>query len=139
LISENNFEIFVNGVASAINLTLFKTEPSTAHNHWLIRPIVAFFVKLYLLLPYGNNNITKLTKFMFSHEQPKHPQLYLYSDNDVICPAAHIEEFMQKQKSSGILVESCKFQGSAHVAHSKKYPEQYWSCVVKFLSTISKK
>jgi len=132
-----DFEVFVNGVVSTLATTIFKAKSETAHNHWLLRPIIKVLIRLYLLLPVGKNNMSKLREFMFSKQQPKFPQLYLYSDIDRVCPAEHIEEFMRNQKAHGIRTESYKFIGSPHVSHGKVFPDQYWNTITTFLSSLN--
>jgi pimeloyl-ACP methyl ester carboxylesterase len=56
-------------------------------------------------------------------------RLYLYSRTDLLidpkCVEAHANDAREKLPNAQIKLR--EFEGSAHVAHAKKYPEEYWT------------
>lgn len=73
-----------------------------------------------------------------SRNRPR-PELFLYSPADALVPAAGIEEFMRarRQLPGGAAQASCRFDGSAHVAHFKRHPEQYEAAVGAFAAALA--
>ncbi|KAF8206846.1 hypothetical protein K438DRAFT_449121 [Mycena galopus ATCC 62051] len=57
------------------------------------------------------------------------PRLYLYSKVDEIVPMADVEVHAARSASEGLDVRKLCFDTSAHVAHARVYPEEYWGSV----------
>jgi hypothetical protein len=54
---------------------------------------------------------------------------YIYSENDLSVPSWHIERHAREAEEKGFSVRMEKFEGSAHVSHSRLDPERYWKIV----------
>eukprot|EP00898_Chlorokybus_atmophyticus_P000418 jgi/Chlat1/1377/Chrsp119S01787 len=72
---------------------------------------------------------------VLSHRQPRCPQLYIYSDADEVIPHSHVEEFMERQRLSGIppVVLAAKLPLSPHVDHFRSHPAAYTATLTAFL------
>ncbi|KAJ7451343.1 hypothetical protein FB451DRAFT_707096 [Mycena latifolia] len=57
------------------------------------------------------------------------PRLYLYSDADQITASDYVRAHIAAAKKTGLTVREEVFLGSAHVQHSKVYPDRYWVAV----------
>ncbi|PKS05096.1 hypothetical protein jhhlp_008463 [Lomentospora prolificans] len=55
--------------------------------------------------------------------------LYLYSKEDDLILWKDIEEHMAKSREAGYPGEGVLFEGSGHVGHMRKHPEQYWEAI----------
>ncbi|KAJ3232181.1 hypothetical protein HDU78_007284 [Chytriomyces hyalinus] len=62
------------------------------------------------------------------------PRLFLYSDEDKLCQAEEVQEWIAVCKAEGIVVEEKMFVGSEHVKHAVVHKDEYWSLVSQFLS-----
>lgn len=70
---------------------------------------------------------------LLTSEQPKCPQLYIYSSADRVIPAKSVESFVERQRRSGHEVKACDFLSSPHVDHFRSHPGLYSSQLVNFL------
>lgn len=70
---------------------------------------------------------------LLTSEQPKCPQLYIYSSADKVIPAGSVESFIEKQRKSGREVRACDFVSTPHVDHFRNEPELYSSQLTRFL------
>ncbi|KAJ3222688.1 hypothetical protein HDU81_009676 [Chytriomyces hyalinus] len=61
------------------------------------------------------------------------PRLFLYSDEDKLCHADEVQEWIAVCKAEGIVVEEKMFVGSEHVKHAVVHKEEYWGLVASFL------
>ncbi|XP_013787624.1 transmembrane protein 53-like [Limulus polyphemus] len=66
-------------------------------------------------------------------EPGKHPQLFLFSKADDLCPYKTIEDFIQWRKKHGVDVTSVLWEDSKHVRHLEEHEEDYTSHIVNFL------
>ncbi|KAJ6553576.1 hypothetical protein DFH09DRAFT_1366190 [Mycena vulgaris] len=57
------------------------------------------------------------------------PRLYIYSKADEMVPWADVEENAAAAASEGLDVRRLRFDNSAHVAHARIHPEEYWAAV----------
>ncbi|KAF9012122.1 hypothetical protein BDZ89DRAFT_1143031 [Hymenopellis radicata] len=57
------------------------------------------------------------------------PRLYLYSKKDEMVPWVDTETHARASKDMGRNVKTVVFEDSAHVAHAKTYPVEYWDAV----------
>jgi len=55
--------------------------------------------------------------------------LFLYSKEDDLIFWKDIEEHMAKAREAGYHGEGVMFEGSGHVGHMRKHPEQYWDSI----------
>ena len=60
------------------------------------------------------------------------PRMYLYSSGDQIVPAPGVEEHAAKARAAGFPVRMVHFDRSAHVAHARDDPENYWGSIKTF-------
>jgi len=83
-------------------------------------------------------NVPWTGAFLTHHEQGTWPLLLLYSKEDVLMPYTYLERMLEHQKSRNPdrQIISNKFVGSGHVAHYKKFPDQYVSLVQNFLKSL---
>ncbi|KXJ88370.1 hypothetical protein Micbo1qcDRAFT_166422 [Microdochium bolleyi] len=58
-------------------------------------------------------------------------RLYLYSQADDIILARDIEVHAAQAKELGFGVDLEEFDGSEHVGHMRRHPEQYWRAVTE--------
>ena len=74
---------------------------------------------LHLMGTYLNSNL------------PPAPRLYLYSSEDLLIPAPHVEAHAATAKSIGVDVRLEKFQGTQHVSHVRGpgNEQRYWAAV----------
>ncbi|CAA7262223.1 unnamed protein product [Cyclocybe aegerita] len=57
------------------------------------------------------------------------PRLYIYSNEDQITLARHVERHANEARALGFDVRAEKFENSPHVAHARTDPERYWAAV----------
>jgi len=76
--------------------------------------------------------------FLTHHEQGTWPLLLFYSKEDVLMPQTYLERMLDHQKSRNPerQINSNKFVGSGHVAHYKKFPDQYETLVQNFMKSL---
>lgn len=70
---------------------------------------------------------------LLSSEQPKCPQLYIYSSADRVIPVKSVESFIEEQRRAGHEVRACDFISSPHVDHFRNDPKLYTSQLTSFL------
>ncbi|KAH6831374.1 alpha/beta-Hydrolases superfamily protein [Perilla frutescens var. hirtella] len=70
---------------------------------------------------------------LLTSEQPRCPQLYIYSSADKVIPAGSVESFIEKQRKSGREVRACNFISTPHVDHFRNDPQLYSSQLTRFL------
>jgi hypothetical protein len=109
--------------------------------HWLLTPISESIFKFYLGSGFHAKERIEKFREQVILSQSRFNQMYIYSDKDVIVPAEDVEYFiklqqtiLEEQKQSLAYVEKLHFKDSDHVAHFRKYPYQYSSRVLEFLS-----
>ncbi|KAJ7082857.1 hypothetical protein B0H15DRAFT_851747 [Mycena belliarum] len=59
------------------------------------------------------------------------PRLYVYSKGDEMVPWTDVEESATRAAGAGVDVRMLRFEGSAHVAHARDHPGEYWEAVKK--------
>ncbi|CAK5269245.1 unnamed protein product [Mycena citricolor] len=57
------------------------------------------------------------------------PRLYLYSTVDEMVPARDVEAHAAASAAGGLNVRMRRFERSAHAAHARVYPAEYWEAV----------
>ncbi|KAL1556462.1 transmembrane protein 53-A-like [Salvia divinorum] len=70
---------------------------------------------------------------MLTSEQPRCPQLYIYSSADKVIPAGSVESFIENQRRNGREVRACNFISTPHVDHFRNQPELYSSQLTRFM------
>ena len=63
----------------------------------------------------------------------KCPQLYLYSNTDALIPMDQVQQHLRLCRSHGRIVKEFMFDGSEHVQHLRKYPDQYRRLIGEFV------
>jgi len=101
-----------------------------------------FFVDLsrslfqfYLNIPFIKNRIAEV-KHAWEVHSPTCPQLFLFSEEDVLIPPEDIERFMLVQRNRGVQVSSNRWQGTLHVEHYREYPEEYIGELKQFVKNL---
>ena len=64
------------------------------------------------------------------------PQLYLYSEKDLVCPAERVREVMEGQRKMGRQVTGHCWTDSEHVKHYVQHPEEYKQKIADFVTTL---
>ncbi|KAJ4146182.1 hypothetical protein NW754_001646 [Fusarium falciforme] len=64
-----------------------------------------------------------------SFETKEAKRLYLYSKEDDLISYEDIEAYVAESKERGYVVRTELFDGSGHVGHMRKHPEQYWKAI----------
>ncbi|THU47905.1 hypothetical protein C4D60_Mb09t20590 [Musa balbisiana] len=90
------------------------------------------FFEVVLDFPTINRRLSDVLNLLTS-EQPKCPQLYIYSSADRVIPAKSVESFVERQRRAGHEVKACDFLSSPHVDHFRSHPGLYSSQLVNFL------
>jgi hypothetical protein len=67
-----------------------------------------------------------------SDPKSNYPQLYLYSEDDTLCPAKFIEEWAEKEQKR-VVVWKKKWSNSKHVQHFRLHKEEYSKEVQQFV------
>lgn len=70
---------------------------------------------------------------VLSSQQPKCPQLYIYSSADRVIPVVSVEAFIEEQRRIGLKVQACNFISTPHVDHFRNDPQRYTSQLTRFL------
>ncbi|CAI5514758.1 unnamed protein product [Closterium sp. Naga37s-1] len=77
-----------------------------------------------LRIPYVKGKLGEVTNTLH-HHQPNCPQLYFYSEADIVIPLPAVEKFILGQRAQGHRVMSMRFECSPHVDHFRTFPELY--------------
>ncbi|KAG9441982.1 hypothetical protein H6P81_017836 [Aristolochia fimbriata] len=105
-------------------------KPPVAEQALLV--ILEKFFSVVLNLPSVNRRLSDVLDTLTS-EQPKCPQLYIYSSADRVIPAKSVESFIEEQRRAGHNVRACNFVFSPHVDHFRNSPELYTTQLTTFL------
>lgn len=112
---------------------------STAIRNPIVRTLIGFFIRiLYLIMSVqkavlrrklntvdimkAQLNNTKLLPWFGKHTR----RLYIYSTKDDLIPYHEVEKHASEAEKSGFIVKQRRFEDSAHVAHARAHPEDYW-------------
>jgi hypothetical protein len=73
--------------------------------------------------------------YLKNREQEKWPMLFLYSKKDSLMPYLYVSDLIEtkKKQNTSRIISSRMFEKSAHVAHMRKYPDEYKQEIKKFL------
>ncbi|KAI3941671.1 hypothetical protein MKX01_018261 [Papaver californicum] len=107
-------------------------EPRPAVTEAALLVVLEKFFEVVLNLPKINRRLLDVMSLL-SVEQPKCPQLYIYSSADKVIPAKSVESFIEEQRKSGIEVRACDFVSTPHVDHYRNDPTLYTSQLTNFL------
>ncbi|VVA98302.1 unnamed protein product [Arabis nemorensis] len=100
------------------------SEPTPAATETALLLVLEKFFAVILNLPKVNRRLTNVVDTL-SSEQPRCPQLYIYSSADRVIPAGQVESFIVEQRKAGHEVRACNFISSPHVDHFRSNPELY--------------
>jgi hypothetical protein len=64
-----------------------------------------------------------------TYEPRRARKLYMYSKEDDLIGWEDIEDHASKAREAGWKTDVEVFQGTGHVGHMRKHPEQYWGCI----------
>lgn len=64
------------------------------------------------------------------------PRLYIYSEADDLVAWQHVEEHIEEARKLGFVVDSEKFDVSAHCGHLMRDEKRYWIAVQRLWSTV---
>lgn len=70
---------------------------------------------------------------------PSVRRLYLYGKSDEVISWKEIEEHVASTREIGIECDAVVFEGSNHVSHMRRHPEQYWAAIADSWSKASAK
>jgi hypothetical protein len=106
-----------------------------------LTPITRTLFRLYLESPGNHKQRIEVFREKVVRIQPDCSQLFISSDKDTIVPPQDIEYFIQfeqdirkKMNLPPLDCERLHFTNSDHVAHFRKYPFEYSSAILKFIS-----
>ncbi|XP_074580488.1 uncharacterized protein LOC141836916 [Curcuma longa] len=116
-------------IMESSNLT---TSPEPAIIESALLVILEKFFKVVLNSPTINRRLSDVLDILTS-EQPKCPQLYIYSSADQVIPAKSVESFVERQRRAGLEVRACDFLSSPHVDHFRNNPALYNTQLANFL------
>ncbi|XP_042400724.1 transmembrane protein 53-like [Zingiber officinale] len=119
----------LNIIESSSNLTT-SPEPTVIESALLL--VLEKFFKVVLNSSTINRRLCAVLDILTS-EQPKCPQLYIYSSADQVIPAKSVESFVERQRRAGLEVRACDFLTSPHVDHFRNNPALYNSQLANFL------
>ena len=137
---DNIFQKNYNDKQSLTFLTIMLFIVNIA-NRMSLRDNVAMTIKQMLNLRqnYKHEHIPFAGTFVTHHEKGDWPMLVLYSKQDAILPFNYLDRLLECKKSQNpdrkLLFNL--FDGSGHVAHYKRFPNEYRSLVQNFLCSIS--
>ena len=106
------------------------------------RSIPVAIMKCFGILPVSFWNYFKYDKayewagpYLKNREQEKWPMLFLYSKKDSLMPYLYVSDLIEtkKKQNTSRIISSRMFEKSAHVAHMRKYPDEYKQEIKKFL------
>ncbi|CAD5214248.1 unnamed protein product [Bursaphelenchus okinawaensis] len=133
--------IFDSGPATAENplvwtkASYYTNVPPTQHGtltyllHMiLLAPFFIFYVayiKLRGLVDPGYRKKVLPNNLLESFDDLPQNQLFLYSEKDAVCDHTLISHFINIQLAKGKLVETKCWPSSGHVAHLRRYPDEY--------------
>ncbi|KAH7669220.1 alpha/beta-Hydrolases protein [Dioscorea alata] len=109
----------------------FDQKPALAETALLA--ILERFFGVVLNIPSINRRLSDVLEVL-SSEQPKCPQLYIYSSADRVIPAKSVETFIERQRKAGHVVRACDFVSSPHVDHFRNHPVLYATQLTTFLN-----
>lgn len=107
-------------------------EPKPAVAETALLMVLEKFFEVVLNLPSVNRRLSGVLGLL-SSEQPKCPQLYIYSSADRVIPVKSVESFIEEQRRAGREVRACDFISSPHVDHFRNDPKLYTSQLTSFL------
>ncbi|OVA05535.1 Protein of unknown function DUF829 [Macleaya cordata] len=107
-------------------------EPTPAVTEAALLVVLEKFFEVVLNLPKVNRRLSDVLGLL-SVEQPKCPQLYIYSSADRVIPVESVESFIEEQRKSGREVRACNFVSTPHVDHYRNDPNLYTSQLTNFL------
>ncbi|XP_042500334.1 transmembrane protein 53-like [Macadamia integrifolia] len=107
-------------------------EPKPAVTEAALLVVLEKFFEVVLNLPKVNRRLSDVLGLL-SSEQPRCPQLYIYSSADRVIPAESVESFMEEQRRAGHEVRACNFVSTPHVDHFRNDPNLYTSQLTNFL------
>ncbi|XP_058097822.1 uncharacterized protein LOC131242887 [Magnolia sinica] len=110
--------------------TAVEPKPAVAEAALLV--VLEKFFEVVLNLPPVNRRLSDVLDRL-SLEQPKCPQLYIYSSADRVIPVKSVESFIEDQRRAGHEVRACDFVSSPHVDHFRNHPSLYTSQLTAFL------
>ncbi|KAJ0966862.1 hypothetical protein J5N97_023779 [Dioscorea zingiberensis] len=109
-----------------------KLDKKPAFAETALLAILQRFFEVVLNLPSINRRLSDVLEVL-SSEQPKCPQLYIYSSADRVIPAKSVETFIERQRRAGHEVRACDFVSSPHVDHFRNHPILYTTQLTTFL------
>ncbi|XP_010523206.1 PREDICTED: transmembrane protein 53-B [Tarenaya hassleriana] len=111
------------------------SEPKPAATETVLLSVLEKFFEVVLNLPKVNRRLANVLEVL-SSEQPKCPQLYIYSTADRVIPAGYVESFIIEQRKAGHEVQVCNFISSPHVDHFRNNPELYMAELTHFMDNF---
>ena len=62
--------------------------------------------------------------------------LYLYSADDPLCDATHLDSLVASRRQAGADVAAARWERSQHVGHLVKHYEEYCAALLGFLRSL---
>ncbi|OWM90656.1 transmembrane protein 53-A [Punica granatum] len=118
--------------SSTASITEVASVPKPAVTEAALLLVLEKFFEVILNLPSVNKRLSDVLDVL-SSQQPKCPQLYIYSSADRVIPAGSVESFIEEQRRIGREVRACNFISTPHVDHFRNDPQLYTSQLTRFL------
>ncbi|CAN1177805.1 Transmembrane protein 53 [Linum perenne] len=120
------------GVKVLVGSKSLDHQPKPALTETALQLVLEKFFGVVLNLPAVNKRLSDVLSVL-SSQQPKCPQLYIYSSADRVIPSGSVESFIEKQRSAGHEVRACNFVSTPHVDHFRNDPKLYTSQLTHFI------
>jgi len=109
--------------------TLALVYPSRS---WVRRAVAGLVLLIMVFLNPFNDRRARYTRALTT-AKVRCGELYLYSDDDQLCPVPYLESIAAARKRLGVPVTLVRWKTSPHCAHLRAHPDEYTRALFSFL------